>query len=72
MVISLQIVELWGVGEFPPPIPGLTDLKKPGLNRVNDNSNNKHSIFYSVFIGTSTVIIIKLRQNDKQNKASLK
>ena len=70
MVISLQIVELWGVGEFPP--PGLTDLKKPGLNRVNDNSNNKHSIFYSVFIGTSIVIIIKLRQNDKQNKASLK
>ena len=32
MAISLQIVELWGVGGFPP--PGLTDFKKPGINRV--------------------------------------
>ena len=30
MAISLQIVELWGVGGFRP----LTDFKKPGLNRV--------------------------------------
>ena len=43
MEISLQIVELWGVGGFR---PGLTDFKKPGLNRVkklNKVSSNYRS-----------------------------
>ena len=34
MAISLQIMELWGVGGFRPPPQGLTDFKNPGLNRV--------------------------------------
>ena len=36
MVISLQIAELQGMGEFRP--TGLTDFKKPGLIRVNDST----------------------------------
>ena len=40
MAISLQIVELWGVGGFRPP-PGLTDFKTPGLNRVNEGISGK-------------------------------
>ena len=43
MAISLQIVELWAVGGFRPPPPGLTDFKKPGLNRVRVNRQQPRS-----------------------------
>ena len=49
MAISLQIVELWGVGGFP---PDLKDFKKSSLNRIKVPSImlsfQRHVLFLSV------------------------
>ena len=38
IVISLQMAELQDMGGFSLPPPGLTDFKKPGLNRVKGDA----------------------------------